>query len=154
MTGDHSMTSRVLKWLYQIMGNLLGTPETKRRGLRTRNALNALTSKPSICRVDRIVLTTLKKRKKKLRDLCYLSSFSTNILLPTYFLCIRFDQITASAFNGVWLCSQDEQLKNYSFSCSRYYPYLSMKIYSYDFDLGTKMIAVVSSKLKRAQVQH
>lgn len=45
--------------------NLLGTPETKRKGLRTRNALNALTSKPSICRVDRIVDTTLKKVKGK-----------------------------------------------------------------------------------------
>ena len=45
--------------------NLLGTPETKRKGLRTRNALNALTSKPSICRVDRIVDTTLKKVKRK-----------------------------------------------------------------------------------------
>ena len=73
------------------MGNLLGTPETKRRGLRTRNALNALTSKPSICRVDRIVLTTLKKRKKKLRDLCYLSLFSTNILLPNIFSLYRND---------------------------------------------------------------
>ena len=46
--------------------NLLGTPETNRRGLRTRNALKALTSNPSISRVDKIVLTTLLgKRKQK-----------------------------------------------------------------------------------------
>ena len=45
--------------------NLLGTPETNRRGLKTRNALNALTSKPSIWRVDKIVLTTLENTISK-----------------------------------------------------------------------------------------
>ena len=46
--------------MHREMMNLLGTPETNRRGLKTRNALNALTSKPSIWRVDKIVLTTLE----------------------------------------------------------------------------------------------
>ena len=61
-------------WIFIRKYNLLGTPETKRKGLRTRNALNALTSKPSICRVDRIVDTTLKKVKKKKLNLS--STFS------------------------------------------------------------------------------
>ena len=48
--------------------NLLGTPETRRRGLNTRNALNAFTSNPSICRKDSIVLTTLKYKKYEFSD--------------------------------------------------------------------------------------
>ena len=39
---------------------LLGTPETSRRGLRTLKARSAFTLNPSISRVERTVLTTLK----------------------------------------------------------------------------------------------
>ena len=41
--------------------NLLGTPDTRRRGLRTLKARSALTSNWSIFIVDKIVLTTLAK---------------------------------------------------------------------------------------------
>ena len=42
---------------------LLGTPETRRSGRRTRKARNAFTSNPSNFIVDRTVLTTLKKHR-------------------------------------------------------------------------------------------
>jgi hypothetical protein len=41
------------------MNNLLGTPDTKRSGLRTRNALKALTSNTSLPRCVKTVLTAL-----------------------------------------------------------------------------------------------
>lgn len=41
---------------------LLGTPDTKRKGLNTRNARNALTSKPSFIKLDNAVLIKLKNK--------------------------------------------------------------------------------------------
>lgn len=38
---------------------LLGTPETRRRGLKTRNARRAFTSNPSFIKVDNAVLIML-----------------------------------------------------------------------------------------------
>jgi hypothetical protein len=65
------------KILISVMKNiicksdLLGTPEMSRSGRRTLKALRAFTSNPSICKLAKIELTTLKKgRKKKLLDSC------------------------------------------------------------------------------------
>ena len=55
--------------LFSFVCYLLGTPDTRRKGRKTRNALSALTSKPFIFTRSRIVLTTLEYRKIKLREL-------------------------------------------------------------------------------------
>ena len=46
---------------------LLGTPDTKRKGLSTRNARRAFTSNPFWSREDRIVLIKLKRKKQQQR---------------------------------------------------------------------------------------
>ena len=43
------------------MKNLLGTPETKRKGRKTRKARSAFTSKPSFMILVRTVLNILEK---------------------------------------------------------------------------------------------
>ena len=74
--------------LFSFVCYLLGTPDTRRKGRKTRNALSALTSKPFIFTRSRIVLTTLEYRKIKLRelkslvfDLIFIFVFSSFIIL-------------------------------------------------------------------------
>ena len=52
--------------MYTAVVYLLGTPDTRRRGLNTRNALNAFTSKPLILTRSKIVLTTLEYKECKM----------------------------------------------------------------------------------------
>ena len=52
--------------IFVIYHILLGTPDTRRKGRRTRKALSAFTSKPFILTRSRIVLTTLKWDKRLL----------------------------------------------------------------------------------------
>jgi hypothetical protein len=42
---------------------LLGTPETKRSGLKTLNARNAFTSKPSFIKFDNAELNSLERKR-------------------------------------------------------------------------------------------
>ena len=43
--------------------HLLGTPETKRSGLKTLNARNAFTSKPSLIKFDNAELNSLQRKR-------------------------------------------------------------------------------------------
>ena len=52
--------------MYTVVEYLLGTPDTRRRGRNTRNALNAFTSKPFILTRSKIVLTTLEFKEYKM----------------------------------------------------------------------------------------
>ena len=52
--------------MYTVVEYLLGTPDTRRRGRNTRNALNAFTSKPFILTRSKIVLTTLEYKECKM----------------------------------------------------------------------------------------
>jgi hypothetical protein len=56
-----------------ILKDLLGTPETKRSGLRTLNARNALTSKPSIFKCDNAELNNLQSMRNKFLYLKFIS---------------------------------------------------------------------------------
>ena len=77
--------------------NLLGTPETNRRGLKTRNALNALTSKPSIWRVDKIVLTTLENTISESLLLVLLLLHGIRGELPSFVAILAFEQKLSSS---------------------------------------------------------
>ena len=67
--GYRSKITLHMSRLFSFVCYLLGTPDTRRKGRKTRNALSALTSKPFIFTRSRIVLTTLEYRKIKLGEL-------------------------------------------------------------------------------------
>ena len=63
LSNKHLGSNKKIALIYNIFviyHILLGTPDTRRKGRRTRKALSAFTSKPFILTRSRIVLTTLK----------------------------------------------------------------------------------------------